>query len=77
MDTRSTVALSETEIRNTLEDWAEAVRARDVARIFANYAPDIVAFDAIAQLQFKGSDAYRKHWDTCMSMCTGAMIRCV
>ena len=40
MDTRSTVALSETEIRNTLEDWAEAVRARDVARIFANYAPD-------------------------------------
>lgn len=74
MDTRSTDALSETEIRNTLEDWAAAVRARDVERIFAHYAPDIVAFDAIAQLQFKGGDAYRKHWETCMSMCTGPMI---
>lgn len=74
MDTRSTVALSETEIRNTLEDWAEAVRARDVDRIFTHYAPDILAFDAIAQLQFKGGDAYRKHWETCMSMCPGPMI---
>jgi ketosteroid isomerase-like protein len=36
--------------------------------------PDIVAFDAIAQLQFRGSDAYRKHWDACMSMCSGPMI---
>lgn len=74
MDTRSTVALSEAEIRTELEDWADAVRAKDVERIFAHYAPDIVAFDAIAQLQFKGADAYRKHWETCMTMCTGPMI---
>ena len=74
MDTRSTVALSETEIRTALEDWADAVRAKDVERIFAHYAPDIVAFDAIAQLQFKGADVYRKHWETCMAMCAGAMI---
>ena len=33
-----------------------------------------MAFDAIAQLQFKGADAYRKHWETCMAMCGGAMI---
>lgn len=74
MDTRSTAALGATDIRNTLEDWAAAVRARDVGRIFTHYAPDIVAFDAIAQLQFKGAEAYRKHWDACMSMCTGEMI---
>ncbi|WP_407279773.1 nuclear transport factor 2 family protein [Aromatoleum evansii] len=74
MDTRSTLALSETEIRNELEDWADAVRAKDVDRIFAHYAPEIVAFDAIAQLQFKGNDAYRKHWESCLTMCTGAMI---
>lgn len=74
MDTRSTAALSETEIRNTLEAWAEAIRFRDVERIFSYYSPDIVAFDAIAQLQFKGGDAYREHWETCMTMCTGAMI---
>ena len=49
MDTRSTVALSETAIRTALEDWADAVRAKDVERIFTHYASDIVAFDAIAQ----------------------------
>jgi ketosteroid isomerase-like protein len=40
----------------------------------SHYAPDIVAFDAIAQLQFKGVEAYRKHWEACLSMCPGPMI---
>ena len=66
MDTASTLARTETELRSQLEDWAHAVRAKDIDRIFAHYAPDIVAFDAIAQLQFKGADAYRKHWETCI-----------
>lgn len=74
MDTPSTLARTETELRSQLEDWARAVRARDVERIFSHYAPDIVAFDAIAQLQFKGAEAYRKHWETCMAMCAGPMI---
>lgn len=74
MDTLSALARTETEIRSALENWARAVRARDVARIFDHYAPEIVAFDAIAQLQFTGADAYREHWETCMTMCTGPMI---
>ena len=68
MDTASTLARTETELRSQLEDWAHAVRAKDIDRIFAHYAPDIVAFDAIAQLQFKGADAYRKHWESCLAM---------
>jgi uncharacterized protein (TIGR02246 family) len=64
----------ETQIRGLIEDWAKAARAKDVAAIFAHYAPDILAFDAIAQLQFKGTDAYRKHWEACMAMCAGPMI---
>jgi len=74
MDSPSLLARTETELRSQLEDWASAVRAKDIDRIFAHYAPDIVAFDAIAQLQFKGADAYRKHWETCMAMCPGPMI---
>lgn len=74
MDAPSTLSRTETELRSQLEDWARAVRAKDVERIFAHYAPDIVAFDAIAQLQFKDADAYRKHWQTCMTMCPGPMI---
>lgn len=74
MDTPSNLARTETELRKQLEDWVLAVRAKNIDRIFTHYAPDIVAFDAIAQLQFKGVIAYRKHWETCMTMCTGAMI---
>jgi ketosteroid isomerase-like protein len=64
----------EAAIRAELEDWASAVRAKDIGRIVAHYAPDIVAYDAIVALQFKGVDAYRKHWETCMTMCSGPML---
>lgn len=74
MNAETTLASTETEIRNVLEDWASAVRAKDIDRIVAHYAPDIVAFDAIAKLQFKGVDAYRTHWKTCITMCDGPMI---
>jgi uncharacterized protein (TIGR02246 family) len=74
MSTTTTPANTKTEIRDKLADWAHAVRAKDIPRIFAHYAPDIVAFDAVAKLQFKGIEAYRKHWETCMAMCPGPMI---
>ena len=35
----------------------------------AAYTPDVVAFDAIGQLRFKGAEAYRKHWQACLEMC--------
>jgi uncharacterized protein (TIGR02246 family) len=62
------------EIRGLLDDWVKAARAKDIDAIFAHYAPYIVAFDGIGQLQFKGRDAYRKHWEACMDMCSGPMI---
>ena len=37
----------------------------------SHYEPDILAFDAISQLQFKGADDYRKHWEACLTMCQG------
>jgi len=70
---RSTFTGTETELPSRLDDWAHAVRARDVERIFTHYAPDIVAFDAIAQLQFKDAEAYDQHREACMTMCLGPM----
>jgi len=67
----TTAKAAEDEIRAAIENWAEAVNARDVKRIMAHYAPDVVAFDAIAALQFKGVEAYGKHWKTCLAMCAG------
>jgi uncharacterized protein (TIGR02246 family) len=62
------------EIRGLIEDWAKAAQASDIDRIMVAYAPDVLSFDAIAQLQFKGADAYRKHWEACLAMCPGPMI---
>ncbi|WP_060479856.1 YybH family protein [Pseudomonas monteilii] len=65
---------AETEIRQLIDLWMQAVRDRDIPRITAPYADDIVAFDAIASLQFKGKAAYQAHWEMCMGMCTGPMV---
>ena len=54
--------------------WSEAVRERDTDAIMACYHSDVIAFDAINQLQFKGLDAYRQHWAACLDMCPGAML---
>ncbi|MBS7661848.1 nuclear transport factor 2 family protein [Pseudomonas lalucatii] len=59
------------EVRALLQSWAEAVQAKDVARILSHYAADVVAYDAILQLQFKGLEAYGAHWQACMEMCSG------
>lgn len=61
------------EIRAQTETWLKAVRAKDLQGITAYYAPDIVAFDAIEQLQFKGKDAYEQHWAKCLTMCQGSL----
>jgi uncharacterized protein (TIGR02246 family) len=60
-----------TAIRTLLDDWAKAARAGDLEGIMAVYAPDVLSYDAIAQLQFKGAEAYRKHWEMCVEMCSG------
>ena len=70
----TTNATSEAQIRELLDGWLQAVHNRDTKRIMTCYAPDVVAFDAIAALQFKGVEAYGKHWEACLSMCTGPMV---
>lgn len=63
----------EAEVRELVDSWLEAIHARDVDGIVSHYAPDIRAFDAVQQLQFKGTDAYGKHWKACLDMCPGPM----
>lgn len=62
------------EVRQTIESWLKAVRSLDVDAVMAHYDPDTVAFDAIMQLQFKGKEAYGKHWKMCLEMCPGPMV---
>lgn len=65
---------TEAQIRALLDAWSVAVQEKNLDRLMSYYAPDIVAYDAIMQLQFKGADAYRKHWEFCLGMCEGGML---
>lgn len=65
---------AEAEVRAALDGWAQDVGTRDVKKIMSHYASNVVAFDAIGTLQFKGAEAYGKHWAACMEMCTGPMV---
>ena len=63
MATKKTGATAEAEIGQLVEMWTEALRAKDVDGLMANYAPDMVLFDLAPPLQYKGADAYRKNWE--------------
>jgi uncharacterized protein (TIGR02246 family) len=50
-------------IRTLIEDWARAVRARDMPGILAHHAADILMFDVPPPFEVRGIDAYRASWD--------------
>ncbi len=53
----------EAAIRNLVENWAGAVRKRDLPGILRNHSSDMSMFDVPPPLQSKGIDAYKKTWD--------------
>src|SRR5919109_298054 len=55
-------ANDQAEIRRLVEQWAEALRAKDVDGIMSHYASDLVVFDLAPPLQYKGANAYRENW---------------
>jgi ketosteroid isomerase-like protein len=54
----------ESKIHQLLDDWAKAFHARDLAAIMSMYAPGVVAYDIVPPLQYVGSDAYKKDYQT-------------
>lgn len=56
----------EAEIRRLIQEWSQALEARDVARLTASYAPDVLLFDAIPPYRTRGIAAYRKLWEDCL-----------
>ena len=53
------MASPQSEVRALLDRWSEAARNKDIDRLMALYAPDIVYFDVVPPLQFTGSAAVR------------------
>ena len=60
MATRQGRSTDETEIRQLIDGWTRAVRAKDVNGVMSHYAPDIVSFDLAPPLQYRGADALRQ-----------------
>ena len=51
------------QIRALLENWAKAVRAKDMDGALAHHTDDIVMFDVPMPMQAKGMEAYKKTWE--------------
>jgi ketosteroid isomerase-like protein len=54
--------IDEADIRQRLERYVAAIRAKDLERVMAIFARDLVSFDFEAPLQHVGADAKRKNW---------------
>ncbi len=52
----------ETEIRNLIEGWARAVRAKQIEGVLDHHARDMVMFDVPPPVMVEGLDAYRDTW---------------
>lgn len=63
--------MENTELHTLIERYRKAVVAKDIDTLMELYADNIVSFDAVKALQFKGKAAYRAHWEECMTYCPG------
>jgi uncharacterized protein (TIGR02246 family) len=63
----------EAQIRQLMDDWAQAFRSMDIEGVMASYAPDVVAFDILPPMKHAGADAYRKLWEQCFAAAQGAV----
>ena len=54
---------NEKQIRDLIENWAKAVRNRDLSDIMAFHSEDLVMYDVPEPFQSRGPDAYLKTWE--------------
>ena len=60
---------NEQQIRQLLSEFREAAMARDIDKVMSFYSPEVIAFDIVPPLQFKGREAYRKSWEEAFNSC--------
>ena len=62
MPTTTAPTRQDSQIRERMDAWAQALRAKDIDALMAHYAPDVLTFD-LMPLQTQGADAYRKNFE--------------
>jgi uncharacterized protein (TIGR02246 family) len=63
MNDSNNLTPDEAAIRMLVEDWARAVRAKDIDGALASHSTDMLMFDVPPPFESKGIEAYRKTWD--------------
>lgn len=53
---------NEPQIRKLVENWAKAVRAKDITGIVAHHTDDMLMFDVPPPVAVRGISAYRDTW---------------
>jgi ketosteroid isomerase-like protein len=66
-------AMAEDLIRQRAEDWAKAIRAKDIDAVMSFYAPTIVSFDLDPPLRYAGTDNKRRAWQEFFDAHAGAI----
>src|SRR5438552_254805 len=52
----------EAAIRELIDGFTKAIRARDIRGVMSVFAPDVVSFDLGPPLQHAGGDTFMKRW---------------
>jgi uncharacterized protein (TIGR02246 family) len=63
--------MAEALIRQRVEDWAKAVRAKDIERVLSLYASNSVSFDLDPPLRYAGANNKRRAWQEFFAVRTG------
>jgi uncharacterized protein (TIGR02246 family) len=71
MDTATGRASDEAQVRQLIDNWVVALRARDVNGMMAVYSPDVLVFAATPPLDFTGAEEYRAQWERMFSSIQG------
>lgn len=58
----SSVTNEEVAVRRVIEDWASAVRAKDINGVVAHHTDDVVMYDVPPPTAVRGITAYRETW---------------
>lgn len=66
-------ASEEAEVRAVMDQFADGIRSRDIEKILACYAPDVVAYDLMPPMKVEGAQEYRKNWEMFQQYTQGAV----
>src|SRR5688572_26252494 len=54
------------EIQSLMDDWRNALVAKDLDRLIQHYDPAVRFFDAVPPYEHQGATAYRRTWENMM-----------